>query len=144
MKALIIGMIFAILVIAPVSYAEQTAADQSTHHEIMRRTLLTQALDAKIDGKEAQVIMLELTYPPGNSSPPHHHTGPVLVYVLEGALKSQVKGQPLKIYHQGETFFEPTGAIHQVSGNASTDKPAKFLAIHILEQGKQQLTIMGE
>jgi quercetin dioxygenase-like cupin family protein len=144
MQALIIGMIFAVLVIAPVSYAEQTAADQSTHHEIMRRTLLTQALDAKIDGKEAQVIMLELTYPPGNSSPPHHHTGPVLVYVLEGALKSQVKGQPLKIYHQGEAFFEPTGAIHQASENASTDKPAKFLAIHILEQGKQQLTVMGE
>jgi quercetin dioxygenase-like cupin family protein len=144
MQALIIGMICAAFGLAPVAYAQKTATDPGIQNEIAKKVLLTHELKAKIDGKEAQVIMLELTYPPGNSSPPHHHTGPVLVYVLEGILKSQVKGQPLKIYRQGETFFEPTGAIHQVSGNASSDKPAKFLAIHILEQGKQQLTIMEE
>lgn len=144
MQALIIGMVCAALGLASVAYAQQTATDtdQNTHNTIIRKTLLTQALKAKINGKGAKVIMLELTYPPGNSTPPHHHTGPVLGYVLEGALKSQVKGQPLRICRQGEAFFEPTGAIHQVSGNASTDKPAKFLAIHILEKDEQELTII--
>lgn len=86
--------------------------------------------------------MLELTYPPGNSTPPHHHTGAVFVYVLEGALKSEVTGQPLKIYHQGESFFEPAGGIHLVPGNGSTDKPVKFLAMLFTKKDEKQLTIM--
>jgi quercetin dioxygenase-like cupin family protein len=144
MQTLITWMIGAALGLGPIAYAQQTATDQSSHNTIMRKTLLTQALKAKIDGKESQVIMLELTYPPGNSTPPHHHTGSVFVYVLEGALESQVEGQPLKIYQQGETFFEPIGATHLVSGNANADKPTKFLAIFFTEKRKQPLTIMGK
>lgn len=144
MRTLIAWMMGAALGLGPVAYAQQAATNQSTRNTIIRKTLLTQALNAKIDGKESQIIMLELTYPPGNSTPPHHHTGSVLVYVLKGALKSQVEGQPLKIYQQGETFFEPIGATHLVSGNANADKPAKFLAIFFTKQEKQPLTIMGK
>jgi quercetin dioxygenase-like cupin family protein len=104
--------------------------------------VLTQELKEKIGGKDSQVVMVEVTYPPGAGALKHHHAGPVFVYVIEGEFESQVEGQPSRIYKQGETFFEPAGAVHAVSRNASTDKPTKFLAVFLSEKGEQHLTTL--
>jgi quercetin dioxygenase-like cupin family protein len=105
-----------------------------------RKIVLDHELKEAIDGKDARVAMVELTYPPGTGTPKHQHAGSVFVYVIEGAIESQVEGQPLQTYKQGEAFFEPAGAMHLVSRNASADKPAKFLAVFLTEKGAQQLT----
>jgi quercetin dioxygenase-like cupin family protein len=74
--------------------------------------------------------ILEVHYGPGESSEPHRHPFPVMVYVLEGAIRSQAEGQPEAIvYRVGESFYEAPGVTHLVSANASTTEPARFLAI---------------
>jgi quercetin dioxygenase-like cupin family protein len=87
----------------------------------------------QLDGQHLKVTVVEVTYPPGGSSTPHSHPCPVMVYVVEGILRAQVKGEPEAVYHAGESFYEPPNGVHQVSANASQTKPAKFLAYFICD-----------
>ncbi len=82
-----------------------------------------------------QVSMTVVSYPPGTASKPHQHHGPVFVYVLEGTLELQISGGPLTTVHAGETFYEPPGAVHIVSRNASAKEPAKLIAFIIGKTG---------
>ncbi len=79
--------------------------------------------------------MTVVTYAPGKSSPPHRHHGPVFVYVIEGTVELQITGGPLTIVKAGETFYEPPGAVHEVSRNASKTKPAKLIAFIVGKAG---------
>ena len=87
----------------------------------------------QVDGKNLTATMIEVTYPPGGSSPAHSHPCPVIGYVLEGAIESQVKGQPAAIYTAGQTFYEPPNGVHAVSRNASKDKEARLLAYFLCD-----------
>jgi quercetin dioxygenase-like cupin family protein len=40
---------------------------------------------------------------------------------------------PTKVFKAGETWFEVPGAHHRVSENASKTKPAKLLAVFVLD-----------
>ncbi|MBV9122496.1 MAG: cytochrome P460 family protein [Planctomycetes bacterium] len=102
--------------------------------------VLQQLLREKLDGQDAQLTLVELEYAPGASTPPHHHSGPVAVYVLEGAIESQLEGGPLTTYRRGEAFFEPAHGQHRVSRNASQVLPARFLAYFLTPKG-EPLTI---
>lgn len=96
---------------------------------------------ANAPGQELTAIVV--TYPPGGSTPIHHHAGSTFAYVLSGSIRSQVSGQgPAKVYTAGESFFEPPGSTHLVSANASKTAPAKFLVVFIAHQGAK-LTAMG-
>ncbi len=96
------------------------------------RVAFAQALP-QLDGQHLKVTVVEVTYPPGGSSTPHSHPCPVMVYVVEGILRAQVKGEPEAVYHAGESFYEPPNGVHQVSANASQTEPAKFLAYFICD-----------
>jgi quercetin dioxygenase-like cupin family protein len=48
--------------------------------------------------------------------------------------------EPEKTYRTGEMFLETPNQLHAVSGNASTTKPAKLLAVMLAEKGKQLTT----
>ena len=56
--------------------------------------------------------MVEVTFAPGQKDPPHHHTGPVFGYVLEGEYEHALDDQPVKKYKAGDTFYEPSGSVH--------------------------------
>ncbi|HEX6905392.1 MAG TPA: cupin domain-containing protein [Terriglobales bacterium] len=88
-----------------------------------------------IGGKEVRLVLL--TVEPGGTSQPHRHTGPVFAYVLEGAIQNQVDPEPLKTYHAGEIFYEPTMHVHRALTNASKTKAAKILVFEIGEKGKE-------
>jgi quercetin dioxygenase-like cupin family protein len=90
--------------------------------------------------KDWSVTVVEVTYPPGASSPPHRHPGLTIAYVLEGQIRSKVGDGPEKTYEVGEMFLETPNQLHGVSGNASTTKPAKLLAMLLAEKGKQLTT----
>jgi quercetin dioxygenase-like cupin family protein len=87
----------------------------------------------KLDGGHLAAKIVEVTYGPGGASSPHSHPCPVIGYVLEGAVRIQVKGEPEAIYKAGESFYEPPNGIHQVSANASDHEPAKLLAYFICD-----------
>ncbi len=90
--------------------------------------------------KDWAVTVVEVTYPPGESSPAHRHPGLTVAYVLEGQIRSKVGDGPEKTYEVGEMFLETPNQLHAVSGNASTNKPARLLAVLLAEKGKQLTT----
>jgi quercetin dioxygenase-like cupin family protein len=81
--------------------------------------------------RDRQLQAVTVTYAPGQSSVAHRHGGDVFVYVLSGHLRSQLDGGALHVYGPGDSWFEPAGAHHVVSGNASTKEPARFLVVFI-------------
>jgi quercetin dioxygenase-like cupin family protein len=82
------------------------------------------------------VTALEVSYAPGESSPPHRHPGITIAYVLEGEVRSKVGDGPEQTYTAGQMFLETPNQLHAVSRNASTTKPAKLLAVLLAEKGK--------
>jgi len=84
-------------------------------------------------GKQLRMITVE--YPPGGSSPPHEHHAQVAVYVLEGSMRMQVKGQEPVTLGPGDTFYEDVNDVHVVSANASDTRPAKFV-VFLVEDKK--------
>ena len=83
---------------------------------------------------------VEVSYGPGEASPPHRHPGITIAYVLEGEIRSKVGDDPEKTYKVGEMFLETPGQLHAVSGNASATRPAKLLAILLAEKESQLTT----
>ena len=102
------------------------------------------AIDAKVTdllskdlkefpGKEGTMITVE--YPPGAVDPVHRHNAHAFVYVLEGSIIMQVKGQPEVTLKAGETFYEGPDDIHTVGKNASKTAPAKFVVFFVKDKG---------
>lgn len=87
----------------------------------------------RLDGAHLKATIVEVTYGPGGSSPPHSHPCPVIGYVIEGELRTQVKGQPEEIYKAGQSFYEAPNGIHMISANASDKAPVKFLAYFVCD-----------
>jgi quercetin dioxygenase-like cupin family protein len=90
-----------------------------------------------VPGKTLTVV--EVDYRPGGFSAPHRHpaSGFVFAYVLSGTIRSQVEGEPLRVYSAGQSWTEPPNAHHLVSVNASKTKPARLIAYIIADDGTQ-------
>ena len=84
---------------------------------------------------------VEVTYGPGESSPPHRHPGITLAYVLEGSIRSKVGDDPEQTYSAGQMFMETPDQLHAVSRNASNSQPAKLLAILLTRKGAALTTL---
>lgn len=97
-----------------------------------------------VPGKSMKVQLVE--YEPGVLSIPHTHSDSSFIYatVLEGAIRSKINDNPEQVYHAGESFFEVPGDHHRVSANASDNKPARLLAVHVLNTNEQNLVINEE
>jgi quercetin dioxygenase-like cupin family protein len=70
------------------------------------------------------------------------HPDSAFIYatVLEGSIRSQVNDGPVKVYHAGENFSEMPGDRHGVSENDSKTRPAKLLAVFVVDTDQQDLT----
>lgn len=93
-----------------------------------------------IPGKSLVAVVVD--YPPGGASPAHVHAKSAFIYgyVVAGAIESQVNDGPKQILHAGESFYEPPGAKHPVSRNASKTRPAKLLAVFVVDTDDTALT----
>ncbi|WP_164156051.1 cupin domain-containing protein [Sandarakinorhabdus rubra] len=87
---------------------------------------------ADLPGKE--IALVEVVLPPGGASPAHRHNAHVVVYVLEGSIVMQVAGKPEQTLGVGQTFSEDPGDVHTVGRNASTTRPARFLAFFVKDR----------
>ncbi len=94
-----------------------------------------------VPGKSMRAVIVE--YGPGGSNPAHLHPKSAFIYatVLEGAIKSQVNDGPVKTYQVGEGWSESPGDRHKVSANASTTKPAKLLAVFVVDTADKELVL---
>jgi quercetin dioxygenase-like cupin family protein len=112
-------------------FGETEAAESSSHVS----TLMNRAApDLSLEG--ASITVAEVAYAPGGASERHRHGGFVVAYVLEGAIRSQLSGQPEQTFTKGQVFYEPPGGVHAVSRNASTSEPARLLAVLVTPKGK--------
>lgn len=94
-----------------------------------------------VDGKSAKVTTLEVTFEPLASGAPHRHPGAVFGYVLEGTLETQVGDTPIRALKTGETFYEPTMALHAVSRNPSDKVRTRVLAVMLHPKEAKELVI---
>ena len=93
---------------------------------------------ADYPGKES--LMLEVSYPPGAQDMVHRHDAHAFVYVLEGQIVMQLKGQPAVTLKAGQTFYEGPADVHVVGRNASTTEPARFVVVLLKAKGAPILT----
>ncbi len=87
----------------------------------------------QLDGNQLKATVVEVTYGPGASSASHSHPCPVTVYVVKGALRAKVKGEPEAVYHAGESFYEAPNGVHEISANASKTESVKFVAYFVCD-----------
>jgi quercetin dioxygenase-like cupin family protein len=104
-------------------------------------TLVYQHELPNVAGKSIKGVLVE--YGPGGYSPGHTHAKSAFIYatVLEGAIRSQVNDGPVTTYEAGQSFSELPGDRHGVSANASETKPAKLLAVFVVDTNQTELTI---
>lgn len=93
-----------------------------------------------VPGKSIKGVLVE--YAPGGFSEGHTHPQSAFIYatVLEGEIRSQVNDGPVTVYKAGQSFSEMPGDRHGVSENASKTKPAKLLAVFVVDTSQQELT----
>ena len=117
------------------------AATQAVAHESTEKVTpaLEQAI-TNIPGKSLIAVVVD--YAPGAASPSHLHAKSAFIYayVISGSIESQVNDGPKQILRAGQSFYEPPGARHAVSRNASKTQPAKLLAVFVVDTGDTPLT----
>jgi quercetin dioxygenase-like cupin family protein len=96
-----------------------------------------------LPGEPPRILSLvEVTYQPGAGSPVHLHANGVMAYVVSGAIASKVGDEPEHTFHAGDAWWEPPGAVHRVSRNASATEPATLLAIYIAPRSATAADLM--
>lgn len=131
----ILMLVLALLITSALIPASTLMAQKAATVSLAQETitpLITKDL-AVLPGE--QVLMYTVDFPPGFSSPIHRHNAQVSVYVLEGSVVMQVRGQQELTLGPGQRFYEDPHDIHIVSRNASSTKPAKFLVFLIHKKG---------
>jgi quercetin dioxygenase-like cupin family protein len=116
------------------------AADASSGSSLNKVELISSHALPDIPGK--RVTIVRVTYGPGGFTPPHRHAGTVTAYITKGQIRSQLKGGPVEIFDVGQSFFEPPGAMHLVSANASNTDWAELIAVFVADEGAQLTTLI--
>jgi quercetin dioxygenase-like cupin family protein len=111
-----------------------TASGASTRRDVIKQELPGEP--------PRDVVLVEVTYPPGTGSPPHLHANGVVAFVVSGIITSKVGDEPERTFAAGSAWWEPAGAIHRVSRNASSTEPAKLLAIYVAPKGATPADLM--
>src|SRR3954465_10113745 len=104
---------------------------------------VTEVLDfPSRDGLSVQAIRVD--YEPGGfTRGTHRHPAGPYVYVIDGRGGLVVgDGEPI-VLKAGESFYEPPGALHSVSRNASGDEPASLIAFFVLGAGESATVYDG-
>ena len=93
-----------------------------------------------IPGKSLKALIVD--YAPGGTSASHIHAKSAFIfgYVLSGEIESQVNDGPRRVYRAGESFYETPGSRHPVSRNASKTRPARLLAVFVVDSDDKELT----
>ncbi|MDR6666006.1 cupin domain-containing protein [Rhizobium sp. 1399] len=93
-----------------------------------------------VPGKSMRGVLVE--YGPGGYNPAHTHAKSAFIYatVIEGQIKSKVNDGKEKVFKTGENWIEVPGDHHLVSANASKTKPAKILAVFVVDTKETELT----
>lgn len=119
-----------------------TIAGPAIAHEGGAETVVPKFDQAITNVPGKSLVVVEVEYAPGAASPSHTHANSAFIYayVLSGEIESKVNDEEARVYKTGESWYEAPGARHQISRNASETKPAKLLAVFVVDSGDKPLT----
>ena len=87
-----------------------------------------------MEGKAFSVVTVD--FAPASRAVPHRHGQAfVYAYVLQGAIRSQLEGQPAQIYGTGQSWHEDPGSHHLLTENSSASEPARLLVVFVADTG---------
>jgi quercetin dioxygenase-like cupin family protein len=87
------------------------------------------------DGRRVNAVRVD--YEPGGfTNGSHRHPAGAYVYVIEGSVMFGLDDNEPVMLKAGESFYEPPGAVHSVSRNASEELPASLIAFFVLADGQ--------
>jgi quercetin dioxygenase-like cupin family protein len=86
-----------------------------------------------------EVVMYRAEIAPGGAVGKHFHSGPELIYVLEGALILEHDGHPPVTLKAGESTYIAAKHIHNAR-NASTSQQVKAVVFLVGEKGQPLAT----
>jgi quercetin dioxygenase-like cupin family protein len=118
-----------------------TMAQHNANGPVQVTQLSQREIIEKLDGKEARATVSVVTIGPGQKDSAHRHTGPVFGYVLEGQYEHAIDNEPITTYKAGETFYEPSGAVHRVAQNPSAKTDTRLLAVILHPRDAKQVTV---
>jgi quercetin dioxygenase-like cupin family protein len=109
----------------------QGGGQQTGFSSVTRRIL--ERLPLPADDRE--LVVVEVTYPPGGSAPLHRHPVGGVIYIVEGVAESAYGGDNPRQYRAGETLQDQADIPHTLFRNCDPDRPLRFLTIYALEPG---------
>lgn len=112
-----------------------SAQGMLTAKEVYRKPL------TDVAGKEIRIV--DLSIPPGATSPAHRHPGDTFVYVIEGEVQIGLNEDATVVVKAGEVFHEPTMSLHKSTLNPSKTDKAHAIAIMIIDADKQSTVAPG-
>jgi len=131
----------ALLMLVGASLLSTNVAAEETNAPVSKVTQIFDRELPNVPGKSMRAVLVE--YGPGASSPSHRHPPSAFIYatVLEGEIRSKVNDNPEHVYKAGEAWTEVPGDHHKVSANASATKPARLLAIFVVDTADNEIVI---
>jgi quercetin dioxygenase-like cupin family protein len=131
----------ALAVCVSIGVGGMTLAQNTGKGEVKSTDLSQREIIEKLDGKDASATVRIVTIEPGQKDSAHRHAGPVFGYVLEGEYEHAMDDEPVKTYKAGETFYEPSGALHRVARNPSGKTRTRLLAVILHPRDAKELTV---
>ena len=128
----------ALLLLAVAALLSTNVAAQETNAPASKVTKIFDHELPNVPGKSMRAVLVE--YGPGAASPSHRHPSSAFIYAT-GEIRSKVNDEPEHVYKAGESWTEMPGDHHKVSANASSTKPARLLAIFIVDTTEQEIVI---
>jgi quercetin dioxygenase-like cupin family protein len=133
---ILLAALTAAMVLSPAVHA-QPMPENSGQNPVVHKVF---DQPTNVPGKSLEAVTV--SYPPGARSEAHHHAKSafIMAYVISGVIRSQIEGEPARVYYAGETWSEAPGAHHTISENASATEPAELLAVFLIDTGDGPLT----
>ncbi|MGH6866955.1 MAG: cupin domain-containing protein [Methyloceanibacter sp.] len=130
-----------LLLLAGTSLLSTNVVTQETNAPVSKVSKVFERELPNVPGQSMRAVLVE--YGPGAASPSHRHPSSAFIYatVLEGEIRSKVNDEPEHVYRAGESWTEMPGDHHKVSANASSTKPARLLAIFVVDTTEQEIRI---
>jgi quercetin dioxygenase-like cupin family protein len=127
-RTLLLGTALALAFGAGLATQSMVGAQQQP---INAKTVMDEPL---VGGIYEQLLMQEVSFQPGAGVPWHiHPDGHEIAYVLEGALKLQVDGQPDRVLKAGEALHMNANVVHRGQAEAGG---AKLLIVRLKPKDK--------
>ncbi|WP_407148540.1 cupin domain-containing protein [Bradyrhizobium sp. ORS 86] len=110
----------------------QASGQQSGFAGVTRKILERLALP----GDDRELVVAEVTYPPGGVAPLHRHPVGGVVFIVEGVAESAYGSDAPRQYRAGETLQDRADLPHTHFRNCDPERPLRFLTIYALEPGR--------